>query len=372
MGTAHLFSYNLFSNGVITGCTQYGDMAVSLNTTDTSGFTVSNMGNPYHGPDEDFGYVIAYSSLAGTRTHKRGTELAPDAVSFIRSNAKTYSEFKNLVSIISGTTQVSAETASDWLLANEYWTSWVSIVTSGLQLNLDAGNINSYPGTGTTWYDLSSNGNNGTLVSDPTFTSTNGGSFIFNGVDEFVRVVDSGFFSTASNSFFADTGYAWTVSAWFKFPVSPVGTRTGNASFTILGQSGGVGGGETLTLYVSSGTDSTYGTVPYYLMVGIRGTKTTISTVPVNTGLWNQVVVTWNGTSGRAYLNGDDRGATNIGAVAIQTLQYFDIANTGDSGAPGNSTQQFEGNISNVLVYNKALSAEEVTQNYTAQEGRND
>ena len=35
MGTAHLFSYNLFSNGVITGCTQYGDMAVSLNTTDT-------------------------------------------------------------------------------------------------------------------------------------------------------------------------------------------------------------------------------------------------------------------------------------------------------------------------------------------------
>jgi hypothetical protein len=248
----------------------------------------------------------------------------------------------------------------------------VSIVTSGLQLNLDAGNINSYPGTGTTWYDLSSNGNNGTLVSDPTFTSTNGGSFIFNGVDEFVRVVDSGFFSTASNSFFADTGYAWTVSAWFKFPVSPVGTRTGNASFTILGQSGGVGGGETLTLYVSSGTDSTYGTVPYYLMVGIRGTKTTISTVPVNTGLWNQVVVTWNGTSGRAYLNGDDRGATNIGAVAIQTLQYFDIANTGDSGAPGNSTQQFEGNISNVLVYNKALSAEEVTQNYTAQEGRND
>jgi hypothetical protein len=245
-----------------------------------------------------------------------------------------------------------------------------NIVTSGLQLNTDAGFVSSYPTTASTWYDISGNGYNGTLVSNPTFTSANSGSFILDGVDEFIRVDSSGFFLTSGNSFFADTGYAWTVSAWFKFPVSPVGTRTGNASFTILGQSGGIGGAETLTVFVNSGTDSTYGTAPYYLMVGIRGTKTTISTGSMNTGAWNQVVVTWNGTSGKAYLNGNDRGATNIGTAAKQTGYFFDIGETGDTGAPANSTQQFEGNISNVLVYNRALSAEEVTQNFNALKGR--
>jgi hypothetical protein len=242
-----------------------------------------------------------------------------------------------------------------------------SLVTSGLVMQLDAGNSSSYPGTGTTWTDLSGYSNNGTLISSPTFTSAGTSSyFTFNGVDEFVRGATSGFFALTGNNFFADTGYAWTASTWFKFPVSPVGTRTGNASFSLLGQSGGIGGGETLTVYVNSATDSTYGTAPYYLMVGIRGAKTTISAASVNTGVWNQVVVTWNGTSGRAYLNGADRGATNIGTAAIQTGQYFDVANTGDSGAPGDSTQQFEGDIANVLVYNRALSAEEVAQNYTS------
>ena len=45
MGTARLFSYNLSSNGIITGCTQFGNMAVSLNTTDVAGFSVGNMWN---------------------------------------------------------------------------------------------------------------------------------------------------------------------------------------------------------------------------------------------------------------------------------------------------------------------------------------
>jgi hypothetical protein len=136
MGTARLFSYNLFSNGVITGCTQYGDMAVSLNTTDAPGFSVGNMGNPYHGPDEDSGYIIAYSSVAGNRTHKRGSELAPNAVGFIRSDVKTDASFVTLVnknfnkSYSLDTT--GASTAKNYLNTNEYWTSWVLTYTAGL------------------------------------------------------------------------------------------------------------------------------------------------------------------------------------------------------------------------------------------------
>jgi hypothetical protein len=136
MPKAHLFSYNLSSNGIITGCTQFGNMAVSLNTTDTLGFSVGNMGNPYHGSDEDLGYVIAYSSLAGTRTHKRGSELAPNAVGFIKSAAKTDASFVDLVnknfnkSYSSDTT--GASSAKDYLTANGYWTSWVLTYTAGL------------------------------------------------------------------------------------------------------------------------------------------------------------------------------------------------------------------------------------------------
>jgi hypothetical protein len=111
-------------------------MAVSLNTTDTSGFSVGNMGNPYHGPDEDLGYVVAYSSVAGNRTHKRGSELAPNAVGFIRSASKTDASFVTLVNQNFNKSYSldtsGATTAKDYLTTNGYWTSWVLTYTAGL------------------------------------------------------------------------------------------------------------------------------------------------------------------------------------------------------------------------------------------------
>ena len=143
MSTAHLFSYNLSANGVITGCTQFGNMAVSLNTTDTVGFSVGNMGNPYHGSDEDLGYVIAYASLAGTRTHKRGTELSPNAVGFIRSTAKTDVSFVDLVNKNFNQSfsldSSGALTAKSYLTTNGYWTSWALTYTAGLYKTTYAG-----------------------------------------------------------------------------------------------------------------------------------------------------------------------------------------------------------------------------------------
>ena len=64
------------------------------------------------------------------------------------------------------------------------------IVTDGLVLCLDAANPQSYPGSGTSWADLSGNGNNGTLTNGPTFNSGNSGSIVFDGVDDYV-VLDS-------------------------------------------------------------------------------------------------------------------------------------------------------------------------------------
>lgn len=61
-----------------------------------------------------------------------------------------------------------------------------SITVSNLLLYWDVSNPNSYPGTGTTIYDLSENGNNGTLVNGVSYNSSNGGVLVFDGIDDFV------------------------------------------------------------------------------------------------------------------------------------------------------------------------------------------
>ena len=62
-----------------------------------------------------------------------------------------------------------------------------NIVRNGLVLHLDAANPKSYPGSGTTWYDLSGNGNHGTLVNGPTYSSNNKGSIVFDGVNDYAQ-----------------------------------------------------------------------------------------------------------------------------------------------------------------------------------------
>ena len=80
------------------------------------------------------------------------------------------------------------------------------IVTDGLVLNLDAGDYASYPRSGTTWYDLSGGGNNGTLTNGPTYDSANKGSIVFDGTNDYVSVP----------SFNADSNQALSVFCWFN------------------------------------------------------------------------------------------------------------------------------------------------------------
>ena len=77
-----------------------------------------------------------------------------------------------------------------WRITSTYFSSTTEpIVTDGLVLRLDAGNRNSYPGSGTTWTDLSGNGNNGTLSATSIgYNSANGGSLVFDGTDDYVNL----------------------------------------------------------------------------------------------------------------------------------------------------------------------------------------
>jgi hypothetical protein len=86
-------------------------------------------------------------------------------------------------------------------------TTFPKIVTNGLVLNYDAGQQNSYSGSGTTWTDLSGRGNTGTLTNGPTYSSANGGSIVFDGVDDYVNIGSQSLVGSGTSPF--------SVELWF-------------------------------------------------------------------------------------------------------------------------------------------------------------
>jgi hypothetical protein len=240
----------------------------------------------------------------------------------------------------------------------------------GLQVERSstATQFNPYYIGNTIWRDVSGLSNSFTLNNNPTYSNN---LFTLNGTTQFFSIsAASGFFISSTNNFYADTGYAWTISVWFKFPVSPTSLRDvtingGNCSYCIFGNGGGIGGAETLALFVSGVSGTSAGFHPYYCVVGLRGGKTQLSLGSVNTNTWNNVIITWNGSAGRGYFNGVDRGALNNALQGMQVSGYTIGATAG-----GASAHLFEGNISLARVYNRALTAAEVSQNYEAVKSR--
>lgn len=217
-----------------------------------------------------------------------------------------------------------------------------SIVTDGLVLALDAANHKSYPGSGTSWYDLSSNKNTYTLNNGPTFNSDNGGSIVFDGADDYAT-------SSAPLSAGAST---YSIEAYWK--AHSLKTQViweQNSSTLITGKrvcmillSNGNGGfnGQSADFHSS---------VPYSINTWYHW----IITVDTNLGS-NQIKIY---VDGNFYVQGNPSSTLNAGA---------DEATVGHK-VPTDS-EEFDGNIALVRVYNKVLSASEVQQNYNATKSR--
>jgi len=111
-----------------------------------------------------------------------------------RSETGTTESFVSLVNQLPDVNGVTgftdSGTAMKYLMdSGKYFVNkgdYLGIVTDGLILNLDAGWYPSYSGSGTTWKDLSNNGNDGTLINGPTFNSLNGGYIVFDGASDYV------------------------------------------------------------------------------------------------------------------------------------------------------------------------------------------
>jgi hypothetical protein len=230
-----------------------------------------------------------------------------------------------------------------------------TIVTDGLVLNLDASRTSSYPGSGTTWTDISGNSNNGTLVSGPIFGTANGGGITFDGVNDRI---------TLQNANISATGN-WTISTWFNLSAlnldlvngapavlySQYAPNPGNGRFLLMVRNDG-----TITnkfqLFLGSGTG--YSNQP------ITGT----TTVQINT-TYNLVAIR-NGSVFSLYLNGNLEASLDLTGTNISLLQ-----NTSEIGGVSNGNFGWvNGKIYNTMVYNRALSATEIGQNYNATKTR--
>jgi hypothetical protein len=213
-----------------------------------------------------------------------------------------------------------------------------SIVTSGLTLYLDAGNSSSYPGTGTTWTDLSSNGNNGTLVNGPTYSSDNSGSIVFDGTNDYASLGNTPNITGLINI---------TLSVWVN-PQTPssyksIFTRYSN----ITPNNGFLLSHDTDNKFYFDGRESNVG----YLRVG------TTNTYALNN--WYNVTCTKSGNLWSIYINGvlQNSAVLGLGNVAFGSNNAF-ISSY-------NSSLYFGKNkISNLQIYNRALSASEVLQNF--------
>ena len=167
MATARPFAYNIGPG--ITGTDQVGFLAVG---TPTYGFAATGL-EWWNGPDEDLGYVIAESVPSDTQpTPVSGVSAS---VGFFRSDALTDPSFISIANAVAGPSGPfsTATDASVWLTTNGYWNSYPAPV-----LYLDAGNLASYPGTGTVWTDLIG-GKQFNLVNGPTYATGNGGKIYF-------------------------------------------------------------------------------------------------------------------------------------------------------------------------------------------------
>ena len=216
--------------------------------------------------------------------------------------------------------------------------SSASVVTTGLQLYLDAGNASSYPGSGTAWTDLSGNSRNGTLTNGPTYSSDNGGSIVFDGSNDYVQCTGS------------LTVTAATFVTWIR--------RNGNQ-----GQYDGI--------LFSRGTNVTGMNLQVsnqiaYTWNDAVNTYSWQSGLTVPDATWCMIAVSVTSTAATAYLCQASGITTATNTVNHTSSVINDIKIAWDDAA----ARYFTGNIAIAQLYNIALSAGQVSTNFEADRGR--
>jgi hypothetical protein len=211
-------------------------------------------------------------------------------------------------------------------------------ITDGLVLCLDAANSKSYPGSGTTWTDLSGNGNNGTLTNGPTFDDANSGSIVFDGTNDFVSIVHN------SNQNPSNL----TINSWVSISSAKISN--------ILGKGANSG----YRLRISSN---------FSVVFFDRGATNILGTSAglISPNTWYNIVATGSESGLQIYINGSlivSNSTVFGGNVSTQNLAI------GAEGVNIDFNESFIGSIASVSLYNRVLTASEIQQNYNATKSR--
>ena len=211
-----------------------------------------------------------------------------------------------------------------------------NIVLDDLLLYLDAGNIKSYPGSGSTWTDLTRKGNDASLINGPTYDNSNGGSIVFDGADDWANI-------NGGADILSKTAY--TKIVWFY--ITSFGTNNNLVTGSSVAQH---------ALWLAGTNNLRAGHNGYW--------STVVSTTTLLLNTWYCGAVTFSDTTGWVlYVNGIQESTsadtTTFGGSGLIHLATYD---GGDN--------LLTGRIANVAVYNRVLTAEEIQQNFNALKGR--
>jgi hypothetical protein len=260
-----------------------------------------------------------------------------------------------------------------------------NIVTDGLVLNLDAANIKSYVSGSTTWRDLSRSGNNGTLTNGPTFNAGNGGSIVFDGIDDYSST------TPVSNLTIPQMEGDITYEYWVQPTQATAAGLTQSTSGTSYFSANIPNGLQTNTdyKYYTTGTPNTTNThAAFMFALGtngfIAGTHQNSYAPPILvdyrtiTGI-NHLVVVKRQYNASYYLNGlkikDSSTITRIlgdglGSIVSNNSIITPSTNIFASNRSIYFGRFFKGNIFSYKVYIKELSPQEVLQNYNTTKTR--
>ena len=213
-----------------------------------------------------------------------------------------------------------------------------AVTTLGLAFHVDASNYQSYPRSGTVWYDISGNNYNINLLNGPVYSGEYGGALTFDGTNDYG--------TTRSLTQLEMGNRSCTIGAWFRT------TATTGAIVTKRGPGSGY------EHYIYSGGK---------LYADGYGTPTGVSSVSAinnNTVKYGVVVFDYANLTIRLYINGVADNTTPLTTGGNDTSAYFNIARSQQY------TDFFAGTIYSIQVYNRALSATEILNNFNAGRGR--
>jgi len=232
-----------------------------------------------------------------------------------------------------------------------------SIISDGLVIYLDAANLRSYAGSGTFWYDLSGTANTAYLINGPSFSVAGGSSVIScDGANDYIEIIDNSSLDFGTNNFTveywakkteATTGFdnIWGPNKWYSG-----GGGAGQNEWSLTIGNGSGGNGDVFELGIESGST-------YY---GITNSSYTL----LNN--WKQYVGIRSGASLLLYLNGVAIGTSSPSGMSSSTA----INNIAGRNLRINNSglNNFFTKADNAIlrIYNRALSATEILQNYNA------